>query len=436
MRRQDPPTVRTGGYPAGLNNRADDTAGPKNEAGAPVALREAVNVSLHNDGSPFRRPGQTRRVVGKAHSLYAFHDWLLAVVDGELRGYRQAQDGSLTLDATLATPGDRFCSFASDDYSAWWSNGVTIGRLGEDLAAHPAWVGTPNPVILAAAGNGGLAAGRYEVSVTAVDAEGRESGASGPVQLLLAAGQGINVTLPSIPEACLRWRVYVTPPDGDVFYQCADIPANAGGYVIGVHTPGAKLETLWLQTLVPCHALRYGHARLFGLAGNVLVWSEAYRVGLMHPDNHIVLGTEATLLEPIGDGTEGAGVWAADHKRTYFMAGADPANWQQQARYPHAAVPGTSTTLPGSYFGLEVETVAYWLAANGTPCIGLPGGQLIPLREDALALPVGAERGATGLMLFDGIRQLLTTTVGASANLAAASDAIDATVTRRDHRPT
>ena len=103
---------------------------------------------------------------------------------------------------------------------------------------------------------------------------------------------------------------------------------------------------------------------------------------------------------------------------------------------PHAAVPGTSTTLPGSYFGLEVETVAYWLATNGTPCIGLPGGQLIPLREDALALPVEAERGATGLMLFDGIRQLLTTTIGASANLAAASDSVDATVTRRDHRPT
>lgn len=428
--------VGMGGFTAGLNNRADDTAGPKNEAGAPIALRDAVNVSLHNDGSPFRRPGQTQRVTGKAHSLFAFHDWLLSVVDGELRGYRQAQDGSLTLDATLATPGDRFCSFASDDFSTWWSNGVTSGRIGEGLTAHPFWVGTPNPVTLAASSNGGLAAGRYEVSVTAVDAEGRESGASGPVQLLLSAGQGLNVTLPSIPEACLRWRVYVTPPDGDVFYQCADLPANAGGYVIGVHTPGAKLETLWLQTLVPCHALRYGHARLFGLAGNVLVWSEAYRVGLMHPDNHIVLGTEATLLEPIGDGTDGAGVWVADHKRTYFMAGADPANWQQQARYPHAAVPGTSTTLPGSYFGIEAETVAYWLAANGTPCIGLPGGQLIPLREDALALPVGAERGATGLMLFDGIRQLLTTTVGASANLAAASDSVDATVTRRDHRPT
>ena len=49
MRRQDPPMVSMGGFPAGLNNRAADNAGPKNEAGAPIALRDAVNVSLRND---------------------------------------------------------------------------------------------------------------------------------------------------------------------------------------------------------------------------------------------------------------------------------------------------------------------------------------------------------------------------------------------------
>lgn len=429
----DKALFRTGGYPAGLNNRAQATEGPVNENGVAVALREAVNVSLTAQGRPVRRPGQTARVTGKAHSLFAAAPWLLAVVDGELRAYRQAADGALTQDAVLATPGDRFCTFASDDFSTWWSNGVATGRIAEDLSVHPFWVDTPDPVTLAVA-TGSLPKGRYEVSVTAVDADGRESGASGAVGLQLAAGQGIAVALPAAPAGAVRWRLYVTPPDGDVLYEQAELPISASSYTIGVRTAGAALETQWLHPLLPVQCLRYGHSRLFGLAGNVLIWSEEYRLGLMHPDNHIVLGSEATLLEPIGDGTDGAGVWVADHKRTYFLAGADPANWQQQARYPHAAVPGTSTTLPGSYFGIEAETVAYWLAANGTPCIGLPGGQLVPLREDTLALPVDAERGATGLMLFDGIFQLLTTTIAASANLAAASDSADATVIRRDHR--
>lgn len=432
----DKEMARTGGFPDGLNNRAQDTEGPVNENGVQVALREAVNVSLSRTGAPIRKPGQLMRVPGKAHSLYAMGSHLLAVVDGELRAYLQSADGSLTFDSVLATPGDRFCTYATDDFSVWWSNGVTGGRIDEDLSVHPFWIDTPAPVQLAV-GTGALAAGRYEVSVTAVDADGRESGASGAVGVNVPTGGGLIVTLPAAPVGTLRWRLYVTPPDGEVFYQQAELAAGATSANVGNLTPSAKLETEWLHPLLPVNCLRYGHSRLFGLANNVHIWSEPYRLGLMAPDNHTVLGEEATLLEPVGDGTDGAGVWVADHKRTYFLAGADPESWQQQARYPHAAVPGTSCTVPGSYFGLETTgMVAYWMARNGTPCIGLPGGQLMPLREDSLALPVDAERGATGLMLFEGIHQLLTTTFGASANLAAASDSVDATVTRRDHRPT
>lgn len=428
----DKALFRTGGYPDGLNNRAQDTEGPVNENGMPTALREAVNVSLSSQGHPVRRPGQTKRVDGVAHSLFPMGEWLLAVVDGELRAYRQAPDGSLTLDAVLATPGPRFCTYATDDFDVYWSNGVVNGRIDEMLGVHPFWVGTPDPVTLAAASTGGLAAGRYEVSVTAVDASGRESGASGPVQRLLAAGQGLDVTLPAMPEGGTRWRVYVTPPDGEVFYQCADLPANAGGYVIGVHTPGAKLETLWLDVIPPAQMLRHGHSRIYAVAGNnVLMWSEPYRLGLMHPDNHVVIGTECTLLEPLGDG-DTAGCWVADHKRTYWMGGPDPENWSQIARYPHAGVPGTSIAVPASRLGLETtDLAAYWMAANGTPCIGLPGGQLLPQRESALALPVDGERGASGLMLFDGIAQILTSVYGAGGNAAAASDSADAVVRRR-----
>lgn len=432
----DDALFRLGGFPAGLNNRASDTEGTRDDNGTPIALREAVNVSLTGQGHPMRRPGQVRRVTDAAHSLFVFGNHLLAWVAGELRAYLQGQDGALTLDRTLVTGlADRFCTFATDDFSVWWSNGVTGGRIDEDLNVHPFWIETPDPVSLTVT-TGALPSGSYEVSVSAVDADGRESGASGAVGVQVATGGGVVVTLPAPPAGAVRWRLYVTPPDGDVLYEQAELAIATTSYTIGNRTPGAKLETQWLHPMLPCQTLRYGHGRLFGLANNVLIWSEEYRFGLMHPDNHIVLGTEATLLEPVGDGTDGAGVWVADHKRTYFMAGADPADWQQQARYPHAAVPGSSMAVPGSYFGLDSERAAYWLARNGTPCLGLPGGQLSPLREDALALPVDAERGATGMMLFEGIRQLLTTTFAASGNLAAASDSIEATVTRRDHRPT
>ena len=222
----DKELFRLGGFPAGLNNRASSTEGPTDENGVQVALREAVNVSLTAQGHPKRRPGQVARAAGKAHSLFAMEPWLLAVVDGELRAYMPAADGALTPDAVLATPGDRFCTFAGDDFSVWWSNGIVSGRIAEDLSAHPFWVDTPDPVSLAA-GTGSLPKGRYEVSVTAVDAEGRESGASGAVGIMLQAGQGIVVALPPAPAGAARWRVFVTPPDGDVLYEPAELPSTA-----------------------------------------------------------------------------------------------------------------------------------------------------------------------------------------------------------------
>ena len=87
--------------------------------------------------------------------------------------------------------------------------------------------------------------------------------------------------------------------------------------------------------------------------------------------------------------------------------------------------------VPGSVFGLETTApVAYWLARNGVFCLGLPGGQVIPMKEESLALPVDAERGAAAVLLFDGIRQVLASTFGGLPNTAAASDSADVTVRR------
>lgn len=417
--------VKLGPFTAGLNNK--DAA----ESGIGDALRDAVNVMLDPRGRVKRRPGRTQAIsASRAHSLFATEQYLFAVADGEIKVYDDSGAG-LALVATILAVGDRYVSFASDGFDVYWSNGVEHGRIAEDLSAHPFWVGTPNPVTLAAASAGGLASGRYEVSVTAVDIEGRESGASSPVQKAITTGQGIDVTLPAIPADCARWRIYVTPPDGDAFYQCADLPAATGSYRIGSHSAGAKLETLWMDVIPPASHLRHAHNLLYAVHNGVLMFSEPYRLGLMQHSSHAVIGNECTLFEPVGD-ADTAGCWVADQKRTYWMGGADPHGWTQIAKYPHAAVSGTSMLVPGTRLGLETtDNAAYWHAANGVPCVGTPAGQFVPLRERALALPVNGERGTSGLMMFDGMVQILTSIFSSSSNNAAARDSADATVRRR-----
>lgn len=424
---------KLGPFTAGLNNKAKPNHGPVDANGVQTALREAVNVDLDATGWLRMRRGQRNRIADPSHSLFATESHLLAWVAGNFNAYRVEADGDLTFDATLvAGLGDRFITATSDDFDVYASNGVDRWRIdASDLSVHPVWIGTPDPVTLAASASGGLAAGGYEVSVTVIDAGGRESAASFPVVVTLTAGQGITVTFPAAPTGTAAWRVYVSAPNGEVLYRCAQLPANAASYAIGAHQPGAQLETAFLSVLPPCTTLRYGHGRLIGVAGAALVWSVPYRLGLMQDTNYMPFGQEVTLLEPVGEGGDGAGWWVADHKRIYFMRGADPADWSQPPRKDCAAVPGCSVVAPGNIFGLDSpEPVAFFLGRNGVFYLGLPGGTLIPLRDESLALPVDAERGAMAVMFFDGIRQALAVTSGGLSNRAAASDAAAITVRR------
>lgn len=420
------------GFPAGVNNTAPSTEPPRDENGVVVAARSAVDVDFDAAGRARSRRGRTNRVAVASHSLFNAGAHLLAVVGADLKAYDDPGTGLVERATVIAGIGPRFVSYATDDYDTWWSNGVANGRIAEDLSVHPFWVGTPDPPAVALASAGGLAAGSYEVSVTVIDADGRESGGSDAVVLQVPEGQGIAVTLPAPPAGAVRWRVYRTGQDGEALNLAIEAPIAVSTVQLGYGRLGAKLETAWLFPIPPAEILRYGHGRLLALRPDGLMWSEPYRLGLMRAENAIGM-RGATMLEPVGEGGDaaGAGWYVADYKRTYFMRGADPALWTQEVRVPHAAVPGTSITLPGSVFGLDSPApVAFWLGRNGTFYLGMPGGTVKPLRERELALPVDAERGAAGYFSHAGLRQILTSFVEASANGAAVGDDASAVIRR------
>lgn len=426
---RDDALLTIGGFPAGVNNTAPATRPPRDANGAVTAAREAFELDFDASGAARMRRGRATIFDTPTHSLFPA-DVLFAVVGGDLKAYDDPGTGLVERATVIAGLGERFVSYATDDYDVLWSNGVRSGRIDADLGAHPLWIGTPAPVGLQASSAGGLAAGAYEVSVTAIDAAGRESGASDPVVLGVAAGQGIVVTLPAAPEGAVSWRIYRTTADGEALNLARTVPVGTTDLALVQDQLGAKLETAWLFPMPACDVIRYGHGRLLGLCNDGLLWSEPYRLGLMRAENAIGL-KGGTLLEPVGEGGDGAGWYVADYKRTYFMAGADPAAWQQVIRVPHPAVPGTSLTVPGSVFGLETTApVAFWLGRNGTFYIGLPGGTVQPVREQQLAVHVDAERGASGYFSHAGIRQILTSLVAAGANAAAIGDSASATVRR------
>ena len=430
---RDEELAKPGPWPLGANNVAAAHELPTDENGNPTSLRMAVNVDLDNRGWPRRRDGTVQRAAyGRVPSLYAGEHALLGIADGDLVGFDEAANAT----TILAGVGDRYASFAETPDEAFWSNGLQIGRITQDLAAHPVWIDTPLSPSVAAVGSGGLAVGEYTVSITAFDADGRESGASPPVTIVVVANGGILLTLPALPSGAVRGRIYCSAANGGldegetVLYAAQEFLPGTGSLLLGAFEPGRACETQWRRPLPPGQIVRFWNGRIFVAARNLLCWSDPLRYGLMHHDSTLRFGADITLLEPVGEGGDGAGIFLADHVRAYFLSGGKPAEWQRAVRYSHPAVRGSSVVAPGTAFGLETTApVACWLATNGVFCLGLPGGQVVPMTEGRLALAPG-DHGAMAFREVNSLRQLITTFLSGGVNSLAAQDRAVATVRR------
>jgi hypothetical protein len=315
-----------------------------------------------------------------------------------------------------------------DDY--YWSNGVQIRRFDSEFNDNPGWVPTPATPIVTPRASGGMDAGDYEIAITWKDEFGRESAACPSVVVTIPANGGATLSnLPAAGEGVVATCVYCSGANGQILYYATELSPSQPTLYLSKFKSGQQLETQWCLPMPASHILRFWNGRLWGAARNTLAWSLPLRYGLMHQDNTLRFGDDITMIEAVGEGEDG-GLFVADHLRTYFLSGPID-NLQRVIRYSAAAVPGTSTVVPGTAVGLpSPELVAFWMARNGNLVIGTPDGKVIPFTENKLALPVDAERGAVMQGTFAGLKQIITTIIAGGDNLAAASDSASATVRR------
>lgn len=423
---------RLQGFPAGVNNVAPDFDAPTDEFGRTTSLRSAVNVDLVGPKKkPRRRDGRTLIAAGRAHSPQALPDQrhIVAVIDGDLRAY----DRSLQLAATVrAGVGRSRLSYARVNDDLYWSSASQLRRIrAADLADLPGWVDCPGVPNVEAVEGGNMQPGAYRVAMTWLDEDGRESGCLGLVELDLAAGQCLRIfDIPAAPEGAVTARVYVSPANESELYASADLTTFVTNTIVTSVGDGVTLKTLMLQMLPPCDLLRAWNGRLLGAAGNLLVWSDPLRWGLTSHDNYMRFGERITLLEPVGEGSEGAGLYVADHKNTYWLAGETPGKWRRMVKLDTPAVFGASAVVKASSVGLQGdEMIVVWLGANGVFYAGLPGGQVTPLTEGRLSIPDGDE-GAMVFREFKGLRQLIASYIRTTPGSLAVGDRASATVTR------
>lgn len=419
------------GWPGGIDNLDKEQSLARDETGRVViAVRDAENVDLDRQGKPSRRDGYIKRVSASgAHSLWGDPDFPfgLYVDNGKLMGLRD--DGEAFQIATGL--GLQPVSYALAAGAAYWSSASQHGRITADGRAGP-WgiTSPPGPPSAVSDSSGGLFAGTYQVTATFLSPTGEESGAPQASLVTLATGAGIQLqNIPQPPDSSWRVRIYATPANGDVFYAAMTLPSGTTAAVLGVHRPGKPLATQFLDVMPPGHIVRWLNGRLYVADHNVMRWTEPLRYGLTHlVNNRQSFQQRLSMMEPLGEGDEGAGMFVASGSKTYWLPGTDPSQFHVKIARAHGVVPGTSLRVPGDVFNLETTApVVYWLDDSGVGCVGLPGGSVLALKKDQAVGP-SADAGASLFRDTGNLRQIITTLVGAKERGLALGDKLECQV--------
>lgn len=419
-------------FPVGINNTADEEKLPRDDHGKLLAARDAVNTDFSETGKPGRRDGYTQVHAGTAaHSAWS-DDYLPfgLYVDGDTLYAVQADESRDALLSGLA-PGLPL-SYCRINDAICWTNGVQSGQVTLDFETRPWACPGPaaRPLLTAVAHAGALDAGSYQVTTTFLDAWGRESGALRAAPIDVPQDHGIHVEQIPQPPAGGRVRLYVTGGHDGLLRPLVTLAEGITEFVITDPPTGSRTcETMLLQPLPPGQLVATGNARQYVARGREVLYSPVLRYGLFDPrKGRVGFNTRVDMIAFVGDGTDGAGLYVSDGKRTYWLAGGDPAQWKQVIAMSCGAVPGQITFAPGDVWGLDSrQLLPVWQARNGRLVVGMPGGQLyLPQPRERGPDAVFDKADAAALLYREtaGDRRVISALRGAGPQTVAIRDAL------------
>lgn len=393
----------SGRFPLGMNNVLD-----ARELGL-KALRNAENVDVDKTGLLRRRDGYTLLTAGYAHSAFSEEDWPfgLAVVNGQLTKLTDV-GGSIVQASLRAMAETAPVSYAVMNDRIYYSNGLVTGSL--DASGVEIGWGIEEPggqPLVTTSGSGGFTAGKYQVAIVFVSPSGEESGAEETVEIQVPENAGIMLsTIPQPVGVGYRVRIYCSPPNGDVLYEMATIPAGVLTYFLTNSPPGRVIETLLYSRVPPCTHVRAFKGRLWFVIDDTVFYTDALRYGLYRLHlNYYRFPDRINMFEVVEDG-----FYVGTAKHTHFLKGTDPAKMVSTVVELHGAVAGTGLQVRGADFGDKVPQgpVVVWWTNKGSLVRGEPGGNVVPLTEGRLSLPQYAA-GATMFRELRGMKHLVST---------------------------
>ncbi len=368
----------------------------------PKYLKEAMNVDVDKSGGLKKRKGYSIKIAGNVTSLWSEGVDCIAIIDGDM--LRVRSDYNTTVLVSNVGEGKFSFSKVGDIIYFVSTNltGVIDGNTVRDFG-----IGNVNPRPLLSAGAGSLTAGIYQVALTYVAADGRESGAN--LSQVIEVLENSSISVSNIPTSSdptvTTVRVYCTTPNGEVLYLVDETSNGASTHIIGdMYGAINPLQSFNVYPAPYGNIIRYAHGRTWIASSNLLWYSDPLsNEWFSLSSNYLPFDGIITAVMP----TEG-GIWVSADK-LYYLTGRDPADMRLKEREPIQVVEGTDVKIPGAYLFIENTPIGFkWLATTSEGMYVLYNdGIALNLTATNVSMPLASE--GTGVFVQkDGINRYLS----------------------------
>lgn len=392
-----------------MNNIAPDIQMPTDQYGRVAALRDAVNVDVHNQGAVRRRPGIQQLVADQgAHSIFSTDAMVIWATTTTLK----VSKANLEAQAVLTTPKlSKPISYVMVNGDVYFSNELVNGIIRADGSYEPWGIVPP---VTAPTLSGRPGSNKYQVTCTFIANTGEESGA--PVGATISTGDTPSIQLSEIPQSSdtrvVATRIYITNIDGVEFQSVIDIPKGITSWVLaGFFARGETLKTQFMEPPPPGQLLELHNGVIYIASGINVVHTEPLNFGVYDPANSFFMNSSrVTLLKAVLDGL----YVGTDQIRFLPSIGTDAV--EEQKAKPYRAVEGAVCELP------DTEDFMF-MSDRGFVRAGV-GGQLTDLTDRNIAVDY-YDRGAMGYVITNGHKAVIAVFKNGQPNSAVAKDFLD-----------
>jgi len=379
--------IKQGGWPRGINNRANEKRLPEG------FLRDSVNVDPAESGVLTLRSGYKTVYQGTdVRGALAVGDYILIADGSNLVMYDAATDTHQTI-ATIAGAGIFAGTVFNDELFFCTENQCLRFKRGSLRRwGVPTVTAQPVPTV----GSGGLSAGTYQMAMTWVNSHGEEGGTVNGISVDVPDGSALQITVPSLPGHTPR--LYMTAQNGSTFYRQTSV---SGAYLASsVRTDTERLETMHMREPVPSRHVTAVSSVITMVEGAVLWFTDPMQPHLRQPMRGF-----AQFASDIGFvAAAGNGVYVSADK-TYYLRSLAGDDVEQSEVLPYPGVSGTTTSLP-AVRGEDFDRVA-WMTRHGL-AVGDSSGRVSLLSQDNF-VPQLADHGSSGIVEHNGSQLVVST---------------------------